>query len=354
MRGFWLDGQSEWTEFLAAVEAARLSLHCSISNAWFRGHDHKEYSLTPSILRENALDRRSADTERILKTLDQKDEAQKLLVRKLLPELKQIRKPFGEAYKNKSKDFELLEKNYKNLKFRLETEDKAAAERMVLRKNVEAVHYGERDAFIDFRFRSKTSSENSWEILGEMQHYKVPTRLLDWTESMALACYFALEKHVLSLRKLMKSPENKQCQMDLLKVAAEQTPCLWILNPYSLARRSYGVNVIFDLSLEENHDYYHRFFTRRDWPYEMPVPSYSPWRHPRLAAQQGMFTVHGLKRDPLDKQAADCVCQVVLSEKAAIYGAYHLISFLDINKYIMYRDLDSLGEIIKSRYITPL
>ncbi|HAC63076.1 MAG TPA: hypothetical protein DCF68_05935, partial [Cyanothece sp. UBA12306] len=56
---------------------------------------------------------------------------------------------------------------------------------------------------------------NPWAILLEMQHYRVPTRLLDWTEVLGVAVYFAI------------TPKFDEA-------------CIYILNPFELDRISRG------------------------------------------------------------------------------------------------------------------
>lgn len=53
--------------------------------------------------------------------------------------------------------------------------------------------------------------KHEWDIVFKMQHHGIPTRLLDWTESIGVALYFAL----------MFSEETNQ-------------PCIWVLDPYKL------------------------------------------------------------------------------------------------------------------------
>jgi hypothetical protein len=47
---------------------------------------------------------------------------------------------------------------------------------------------------------------SSWDILFLMQHHRVPTRILDWTESFATALYFALENATSDIDVWMLDP----------------------------------------------------------------------------------------------------------------------------------------------------
>ena len=63
-----------------------------------------------------------------------------------------------------------------------------------------AICYGEQDAFHEFKFRVGEVHSSSWEILALMQHYLIPTRLLDWTENLSFALQLALSKYFIALR----------------------------------------------------------------------------------------------------------------------------------------------------------
>ncbi|MCG7345518.1 FRG domain-containing protein [Sporosarcina sp. ACRSL] len=77
----------------------------------------------------------------------------------------------------------------------------------------------EYDLFQRFKAKAvpflKYKPATEWDWLFLMQHYGVPTRLLDWTEDALIALAFAVEK---------RKTED----------ANEEDACVWILNPFKL------------------------------------------------------------------------------------------------------------------------
>ena len=67
--------------------------------------------------------------------------------------------------------------------------------------------------------------ESDWDLLFMMQHYKVRTRLLDWTEAFAVSLFFAFQNW-----------------------DKGQTARIWMLKPLSLNRFSLQKGAYYDLS----------------------------------------------------------------------------------------------------------
>lgn len=142
-----------------------------------------------------------------------------------------------------------------------------------VRDDLEQVEY---DISHDFRIRGRPywpiQPQNSWEELFLMQHYGFPTRLLDWTESLAAAAYFAARD-----------------------VRSTVDGAVWALSPQWLVYKEKG-------------EYATHLFAGHEWlkPYELrttrtnldefnkhvPLPLIPEHIDARIIAQRGRFTIH--------------------------------------------------------------
>ncbi|NVD97716.1 FRG domain-containing protein [Massilia sp. BJB1822] len=132
------------------------------------------------------------------------------------------------------------------------------------------------------RTRMANQNVNSWITLSDMQHFGTATRLLDWTECLGVALFFALNF----------GGESKK-------------PVIWLLNPFSLACRARASNnkSIGDFHIDPEMDYYRRFIKEKNWPYKYAMPFYAPRPNERIHAQRGFFTVHGTSDDSIHNYA---------------------------------------------------
>ena len=111
-------------------------------------------------------------------------------------------------------------------------------------------------------------SEAQW--LSLMQHVRLPTRLLDWTESALVGLYFALH------------PQE------------DQDAVVWLLDPIELNKLSNVVNLTAS-DIDPVRLSYQLAFGRSQPanPPDFPIAVSPTQVHPRMAVQRGCFTIHG-------------------------------------------------------------
>jgi FRG domain len=205
------------------------------------------------------------------------------------------------------------------------------------------------DFFSEFLFRNDEytiKNCTSWEILAVMQHYGLPTRLIDWTENFYVALFFALEKHIQG------------------KAESSHTPCIFIINPYTFSKIAMETSCgnpfkitpqdtakVWDVTLNTTLDYNENVLKCKKWFFKTPLPIFSPWRNPRISAQRGFFTVDGYDSTALENQSLlkDEVRRIDIP-KEAIPGLISMLSDAGINHFTLFRDLESLTRFLKSKY----
>jgi len=165
-----------------------------------------------------------------------------------------------------------------------------------------------------------------------MQHFGVPTRLLDWTEGLLMAVYFAAD-HV---------PDRCECSVKDCKAT------IWILDPVKLNEhnsRLEGMNVGVLTTTED---------AANPWAPGANENVFAPWpasiygthNNARIVAQQGTFTVAGKNPLPLDEANAvldhDGVLEKIEVDEAHASIRDHL-KLLGVRRATVYPDLPGLS-----------
>jgi hypothetical protein len=126
------------------------------------------------------------------------------------------------------------------------------------------------------------SLTDDWDKLFLMQHYGVPTRLLDWSENPFVSIYFAL----------VSASEPKSTDAAIWMC----DPVAW--NQAALDHISYKGGV-----LDQSHAAMRTYApgTKVDEIPTLPVMIYGSYNSPRIVAQRGGFALFGQGLDPMDK-----------------------------------------------------
>ena len=201
----------------------------------------------------------------------------------------------------------------------------------------EEVRTLESDLFFEFLSRARTENGTGldhWDVLFLMQHYRVPTRLLDWTEVLNVALYFAIGYDI---------PGNAK------------VPRIYVMNPYSWnENHHYGRDLFWpryfgwDAETEQYYEYGEILIEGgADWQY--PVALYPPQREARLSAQRGFFSIHGFDPRPLDEIAPPLIVAIDLKE-AAVQEVKEVLNYGGVTEYSLFPDLEGLSRTLRKKY----
>jgi len=166
--------------------------------------------------------------------------------------------------------------------------------------------------------------QSEWEWYFLMQHYGLPTRLLDWTSGGLLGLYFAL----------------RDCP-------GEHDAAVWILDPWALNQRSIKSPELL-LSFERTAGKYlpQLFKSKSELP-KLPVAIVPPYNSDRITVQRGTFTVHGSDRRGLEQVFQSRLVKITIRKKHAIPIRRQLRSS-GITEFTVFPDLDGLCRDIRA------
>jgi hypothetical protein len=181
--------------------------------------------------------------------------------------------------------------------------------------------------------------ENPWEWYFLMQHYHVPTRLLDWTEGALIALYFAVNKN-----------------------QGYHHACVWVLDPWWLNKKVVRVEEVIPpgspgLSKADAKRYGPWLpdrFGSKTLRRERPVAVYPNYVDRRIIAQRSCFTIHGSRRGSLEKifnKKEDRLAKVLIPAYK-VADIKRELEMGGINEATVFPDLEGLGRAVTKNWLT--
>ena len=200
------------------------------------------------------------------------------------------------------------------------------------KQNLESILYYD---FMSLAGPTLGKDADSWDVLFAMRHHGLPTRLLDWTTTFAVALYFAVQPHEF---------------LQYLKPSARfpHQPCVWILDPFELNRLCQGEPVIANPRTDFDGNYQENFIERSKELGSDIVAIYPTRLTPRQMAQRSVFTLH---EKPLEKLAPKFATRFDLPLDC-VDDAISFLALAGINEYTLFPDLDGLARHLKKEHVS--
>ncbi|MGZ4963049.1 MAG: FRG domain-containing protein [Limisphaerales bacterium] len=190
----------------------------------------------------------------------------------------------------------------------------------------------ERDLFNDYErsaARLMKQRRSDWELLFDMQHYGIPTRLLDWTEVLGVAIAFAMYD------------SKSDCE----------DSTIYVLNPVEL-NKIQGLQEIKRVPGDAAFEYKSIYWNNVPFAAKHPIAIDPPLQSDRMFAQKATFTIHGINSSPLDQQCPRAARKVVLPF-AAKPAAREFLDHAALDSYAVYPDIVGMARHIRRKHLDP-
>jgi hypothetical protein len=176
--------------------------------------------------------------------------------------------------------------------------------------------------FVQFSFKVFSRRKTDWETLFDMQHYGLPTRLLDWSETLGISIFFAANYR------------NEKCDA-----------AVYVLDPVALNEYS-GLKEVPFIPENTDFDYKKIYWHKKPFAPVYPIAIQPIFQNDRILAQNAMFTVHGDDATPIETLCPKAVKKVVLTQQA-ILEAQAFLEVSNINARSVFPDMMGVAAHVK-------
>lgn len=206
-----------------------------------------------------------------------------------------------------------------------------------LRPSVQRGYTSQQDRYLtnEFRVRARSryvscpSSSDYPGWLALMQHYGLPTRLLDCSYSPLIAAFFAVH------------PDYYPWQQK-----GGREACIWALDASKLNESQGFEPLIFPLDASSYEPLIEPAFKNRQELNTVGV-AMALEHDPRIQLQQGAFTIHS-SRIPINRlDGAENWLRKFIIQGDAIFGLFEELTLLGVRKYTLFPDLSALTSDLK-------
>lgn len=192
-------------------------------------------------------------------------------------------------------------------------------------------------------FHSRSISD-PWEWLFLMQHYGVPTRLLDWSESPLMALFFAVTsaKHKLGAKE---------------KPVFSGDAAIWVLDPVQWNKKAVDLRSFAGavLTADDANANAYKPIGDINTMKPFPIAIYGAHNSQRIVAQRGVFVCFGKDTHPMEvtfmheRFPAGCLRKVTI-KRGRLPHVYEALKRHGLTDSVVFPDLDGLAREIKREY----